>query len=354
MDTRYQALCQWLADVLQVDEIELSVVSGDASFRRYFRLTLGESSWIVMDAPPEKEDSSSFVRIARHWFEQGIRVPEIVALDLDKGFILLSDFGDSLLLSALKPVYPDPAQGQHYYSKAMFVLARIESLDTSEARLPLYDADLLQREMALFKDWLLEAKLGLALTEAESLALQGCFDFLAQRALAQPQVVVHRDYHSRNLMICEDDELAVLDFQDAVIGPVTYDLVSLLRDCYIVWPEEYVNLWCREFYSLITQYGDSHGSFEQFKEDFDLMGLQRHIKVAGIFARLSLRDGKHAYLQDIPRTLNYITKVSRALLAQSPERFSVLQPLLALIEQQILPLTGLPEFFQAESLKASL
>ena len=353
MDTRYQALCQWLADVLQVDEVELSVVSGDASFRRYFRLTQGESSWIAMDAPPEKEDSSSFVAIARHWFAQGIRVPGIVALDLDKGFILLSDFGDSLLLSALKPGYPDPAQGQHYYSKAMFVLARIQSLDSSVARLPRYTADLLQREMALFKDWLLEAKLGISLSQAESQALQDSLDFLSQRAQAQQQVVVHRDYHSRNLMICEDDELAVLDFQDAVIGPVTYDLVSLLRDCYIVWPEEYVNLWCREFYSLITQYGDSCGSFEQFKEDFDLMGLQRHIKVAGIFARLSLRDGKHAYLQDIPRTLNYIIKVSNALLAESPERFAAIKPLLTLIQQQVLPLTGLPEFFQPEALKSS-
>jgi aminoglycoside/choline kinase family phosphotransferase len=351
MDNRYQALCQWLADVLQVEDVELSVVSGDASFRRYFRFTQGENSWIAMDAPPEKEDCSSFVHIARHWFEQGIRVPEIVALDLEKGFILLTDFGDSLLLSALQPEYPNPAQGQHYYSKAMFVLDRIQKLDADQANLPRYDAELLQREMALFRDWLLDAKLGIALTHTESQALQDCFDFLMQRAQAQPQVVVHRDYHARNLMICEDDELGVLDFQDAVIGPITYDLVSLLRDCYIVWPEEDVQLWCREFYSLITQYRGKIGSFEQFKEDFDLMGLQRHIKVAGIFARLSLRDGKHAYLKDIPRTLNYIIKVANSLLTQSPERFAAIKPLLTLIEQQVLPLTGLPEFFQAGSLK---
>jgi len=353
MDTRYQALCQWLADVLQVDEIELSVVSGDASFRRYFRLTLGENSWIAMDAPPEKEDSSSFVRIARYWFEQGIRVPDIVALDLEKGFMLLSDFGQSLLLSALQPDYPNLERGKHYYGKAMQILGRIQSLDASPTNLPNYDDALLQREMALFTDWFLQAKLGLALTEAETQALQGCFDFLAQRALAQKQVVVHRDYHARNLMICEDDELAVLDFQDAVIGPVTYDLVSLLRDCYIVWPEDNVDQWCREFYSLITQYGEHAGSYEQFREDFDLMGLQRHLKVAGIFARLSLRDGKHAYLQDIPRTLDYIIKVSSSLLAQSAERFAVIKPVLTLIEQQVLPLISQPEFLQAESLKAS-
>lgn len=354
MDTRYQALCQWLANVLQLDKVELSVVSGDASFRRYFRLTLGENSWIAMDAPPEKEDSSSFVRIARHWFEQGIRVPEIVALDLDKGFMLLSDFGQNLLLPDLQPDYPNLEQGKHYYGKAIEILGRIQSLDAAPANLPNYDAALLQREMALFKDWFLEAKLGLALTEAETLALQDCFDFLTQRALAQQQVVVHRDYHSRNLMICEDDELAVLDFQDAVIGPVTYDLVSLLRDCYIVWPDESVSQWCHQFYSLITQNNSAQpGGFERFKDDFDLMGLQRHIKVAGIFSRLSLRDGKHAYLQDIPRTLKYIMKVSSALLAQSPERFAVIEPLLTLIEQQVLPLTSLPDFFLAESLKGS-
>ena len=344
MDQRYQALSLWVAQVLQQHKVELSVVSGDASFRRYFRYAANGKSWIAMDAPPEKEDSTGFVRIARHWFEQGIRVPEIIAMDLEKGFILLSDFGDRTLLPVLNAERPDIAQGQHYYSKAMLVLGRIQSQDASLAQLPAYDAGLLQQEMALFKDWLVDAKLGLSLSETEALALKNCFDFLTQRALAQQQVVVHRDYHSRNLMICEDDELGVLDFQDAVIGPVTYDLVSLLRDCYIVWPEEHVDLWCNEFYALITQHSNKLGSADQFKEDFDLMGLQRHIKVAGIFCRLSIRDGKHGYLKDIPRTLEYILRVAHSLIERDPQAMAILQPLVQIIEQRIYPRVAADEF----------
>lgn len=354
MDQRYQALCLWVAQVLQQDNVELSVVSGDASFRRYFRYTANGRSWIAMDAPPEKEDSTGFIKIARQWFQQGIRVPEIIALDLQQGFLLLSDFGDRLLLAALNPNAPDQVQGDQYYLKAMHILCRIQSIDAESSMLPHYDSKLLQTEMALFKNWLLEAKLGLSLSEKQSTDLQHCFDYLEQRALAQTQVVVHRDYHARNLMICDDNELGVLDFQDAVIGAVTYDLVSLLRDCYIVWPEQAVENWCRAFYEL-SQSTESRtimpSSFEEFKEDFDLMGLQRHIKVAGIFCRLSIRDGKHGYLNDIPRTLDYILRVSHSLIKRNPQRFHCLLPLVQIIEQDVYSRVLSPSFTNVPGIK---
>lgn len=343
MDARYHALCLWVAQQLKQDKVELSVVSGDASFRRYFRYTSEGETWIAMDAPPEKEDSNSFVSIAKNWFSQGIQVPQIRALNLEDGFMLLSDFGEKLLLSSLNPSRPNEQQGKHYYSKAMCALVQIQALDSKQIDLPPYDSSLLQREMALFKDWLIEAKLGLSLSDEESQGLVACLSLLEKRALAQVQVTVHRDFHARNLMICEDDSLGIIDFQDAVYGPITYDLVSLLRDCYIVWPIDLVTHWCKEFYDMLLEQKpqalEQIGDFKRFKEDFDLMGLQRHLKVAGIFARLSLRDGKHSYLADIPRTLEYIVSVSKQLLSDSPNDFAELASLVSLIENRILPLT---------------
>lgn len=340
MNSRHDVLCRWLSQQLNQDQVHLSVVSGDASFRSYYRVISGENSWIVMDAPPEKEDSTGFVEIARKWLAQGVQVPEIKAYNLKDGFMLLSDFGEKLLLSELHPKKPHVDQGLHYYTKAMTALAHIQSTQLS---LPVYDSALLRNEMALFKDWLLEAKLGLELSEQESKDLSSCLRLLEERALSQEQVVVHRDYHARNLMICDDDSLGIIDFQDAVIGPITYDLVSLLRDCYIVWPDDLVSQWCQEFYQLLIQQHPQLvqrlGGFKRFKEDFDLMGLQRHLKVAGIFARLSLRDEKHTYLADIPRTLEYIISVSKSLIASSETEFKILISLVSLIEQRVLPLT---------------
>ena len=232
----------------------------------------------------------------------------------------------------------------------MHALMQIQALDSSQFTLPLYDSSLLQREMALFKDWLIEAKLGLTLSDQESTDLTSCLTLLEERALAQVQVTVHRDFHARNLMICADDSLGIIDFQDAVIGPITYDLVSLLRDCYIVWPSELINDWCHEFYELLSRNKPDvvkHvGDYKRFKEDFDLMGLQRHLKVAGIFARLSLRDGKHGYLADIPRTLEYIVSVSQQLITDSPKDFKALASLVSLIENRVLPLTRHDVFLQ--------
>jgi aminoglycoside/choline kinase family phosphotransferase len=321
MEQRYQTLCEWVADALGLDKAELSTVSGDASFRRYFRIVHEGRSFIVMDAPPEKEDSHSFVAIAKSWRAQGIEVPELIKIDLDLGFLLLSDFGDDLLLPYLKPDSPDIECGNKYYSLAMATLVKIQRLNVSEdCSLPHYDSALLQREMALFPDWLLEKKLGLSLSTGEKALLSQTFSTLEDSALAQSQVVVHRDYHARNIMVVGDmvvsdmavgDSLGIIDFQDAVIGPVTYDLVSLLRDCYIVWPSEQVDSWCQHFYGLLES-EKKPASYEQFKRDFDLMGMQRHLKASGIFARLSLRDGKHAYLNDIPRTVQYIYQVGQA------------------------------------------
>lgn len=307
-DTRLAELSLWVASELNLDKAEMIPVSGDASFRRYFRFQTVQKSYIAMDAPPEKEDSHSFVAIAQSWFRQGIQVPELISIDLKQGFLLLSDFGDDLLLSHLQPECPDVEQGNLYYSKAIESLSKIQGLDGPESyQIPPYDSALLQREMALFPDWLLKKKLALTLTEAEEVMLSSVFELLEKRALAQSQVLVHRDYHARNLMVLEDNQLGIIDFQDAVIGPITYDLVSLLRDCYIVWPDDAVSKWARQFYDAV-QIGSS---FEDFKKDFDFMGLQRHLKASGIFARLSIRDGKHGYLEDIPRTVEYLYRVSR-------------------------------------------
>jgi len=311
MDHRQKELSAWVAEVLNLPNASLSVVSGDASFRRYFRLTLNERSWVAMDAPPDKEDSSSFVSIAKSWLSQGICVPKIEKYDLEKGFLLLSDMGDGLLLDQLCPENPNIEKATIYYQKAMDTLLDIQALVAIEGYpLPAYDSALLQREMALFRDWLLSEKLGLALTASENDLLDQSFTLLESSALAQRQTTVHRDFHARNLMVLETGELGVIDFQDAVKGPITYDLVSLLRDCYIVWPDEKVDSWCRYFYEHLTGQALIDISHGQFKQDFDWMGLQRHLKAAGIFARLSLRDGKHSYLADIPRTVDYIVHVT--------------------------------------------
>jgi len=333
MDLRQVELTRWAAEKMNVPAVELSVVSGDASFRRYFRFELEGQCWIAMDAPPEQEDSHSFVAIAEYWRSNNICTPEVFEVDFSLGFLLLSDFGDQLLLSKLNPENPTQAEGDFYYRLAMDSLLKIQNLapDPNYA-LPDYDDVLLHREMALFRDWLLEKKLGLELTAKEHALLDGCFNALADNAMAQTQVPVHRDFHARNLMVLSDDssDLGVLDFQDAVLGPVTYDLVSLLRDCYIVWPDQVVEHWCRQYHALVKSKGIIHCNFEQFKNWFDLMGMQRHLKAAGIFARLSLRDGKHAYLEDIPRTVDYICRVGRG--------YKSMQALVEWLEHKVIPL----------------
>jgi aminoglycoside/choline kinase family phosphotransferase len=319
MDQRQDVLAQWAVN--QIEQLfqhsipaQMVTVSGDASFRRYFRINYNENGvqkhWIAVDAPPEHENSRQFVDIANVWSAAGVKVPTVFAFDEAQGFMLLEDFGDVLLHPELTA---DAADG--LYKSAIDSLIELQQLAKTD-NIPEYDRELLDREMALFPDWLCEKHLGLVLSSDDKVMLTETFDRLANSALAQPQVIVHRDYHSRNLMVCQantprhdEDFIGIIDFQDAVYGPLTYDLVSLLKDCYIQWPRAQVLAW-------LAYFNENSGhmakiSEDQLIRDFDLMGMQRHLKAAGIFARLSIRDGKHGYLNDVPRTCEYIVQTAR-------------------------------------------
>lgn len=305
-DFRLDALTLWLHQVITPNTgLEVAPLSGDASFRRYFRARRDGQTWVVMDAPPDKEDCRPFCAIARAWRACGVQVPEILAQDLEQGFLLLSDFGDDLLLRLLTPDNVDSL-----YRKAIEQLLIIQGCpEPQDHPLPPYDRALLAREMELFRDWLVGQKLGIQISDQEHQVLDQAFESLIQNALEQPQVTVHRDYHSRNLLLTDSQQIAVLDFQDAVTGPYTYDLVSLLRDCYVRWPLEQVQGWALYYHQKACERGIAQAPAEQFLRWFDLMGVQRHLKAAGIFARLSIRDGKHGYLNDVPRTVGYINRV---------------------------------------------
>ena len=308
MSDRLEVLRHWLDTELNFSEYTLTPASSDASFRRYFRVTHDGASLIVMDAPPEKEDSRPFVRVARLLFDAGLNVPELIDMDLGQGFLLLGDLGNTLYLDEL-----NEATVERLYGDALGALAAIQACDPGAAMLPDYDRTLLLNEMGLFRDWLVGTHLGITPDAAQSDMLDTAFDLLADNALAQPQVCVHRDYHSRNLMVTGRNNPGILDFQDAVIGPVTYDLVSLLRDCYIEWPRARVEDWALGYRELALQSGilrEVHDDSQLFLRWFDLMGVQRHLKAAGIFARLNHRDGKPGYLADIPRTLGYVVEVA--------------------------------------------
>ncbi len=338
MGQRLSTLLGWIeglqaARVIDIEKgWEILSVSGDASFRRYFRVKAGDKSWIAVDAPPEKEDSQKFVIIARSWLKQGVYVPDVVSIDLEQGFMLLSDFGDQLLLPSLN----ENSAGQ-LYELAMAELLKIQSCDVE--LLPVYDSLLLQREMVLFKDWFLVSLLEVDLGVDGQEGIDAAFSLLELNALEQPTVCVHRDYHSRNLMITAEHTPGVIDFQDAVKGPITYDLVSLLRDCYISWPDEQVSEWVGFFREELVKRNllSTDISIDRFERWFDLMGMQRHLKAIGIFARLSMRDDKHRYLQDIPRTLQYVIRVSKKY--PELERFNVL------ITEEILPAMGRVDTF---------
>lgn len=312
MDQRRDHLAHWAVNQIQQltgEDLtaELSVVSGDASFRRYFRLTGADSSWICVDAPPEKEDNPKFIAIARSWSEQGVHVPAVLSEDIDQGFMLLEDFGDQLLWPALHDG-ADHERVLSLYKQSIDELIRIQKLNADE--LPEYDGALLRQEVSLFSDWLCERQVSLSLSADEHRLIADVTDILVDSALAQPQVVVHRDYHSRNLMLCSDGSLGVIDFQDAVRGAVTYDLVSLLRDCYVRWPHEIVDELTAYYHEKASLAGVLDMSFDAFSRAFDLMGMQRHLKAAGIFARLNIRDGKAGYLADIPNTCVYLREVA--------------------------------------------
>lgn len=316
MDNRYRSLSHWLNQVLPAAPDTIEPVAGDASFRRYFRARLSQAgehrSWIVMDAPPEKEDCGPFVAIARHWHQQGLHVPEVLEEDRQQGFLLLEDLGDRLYGQAFldQRGKPDPALAGPLYDSAMEALVRIQTLP-QDLPLPPYDASLLDREMRLFPDWLLKEQLGLTLSSQEQALLDTTFSLLRESAMAQPAATVHRDYHSRNLLVTGHNSPGIIDFQDAVIGPVTYDLVSLLKDCYVRWPEDAVAGWLEEYRQRSQAQGLHNADNATFTQWFELMGMQRHLKASGIFARLARRDGKERYLADVPNTVNYLVQASR-------------------------------------------
>lgn len=306
MPERFEQLRRWLKERLGTDNFTLEPASGDASFRRYFRVGGGETSFIAMDAPPGKEDTAAFLAVARTLGELGLNVPKVLDADTAQGYLLLTDLGSRLYLDAL-----NEESVERLYGDALGALMVIQACGPRDDSLPPYSRELLWNEMGLFRDWLVGRHLGLTLSETEQAMLEQAFRALAASALEQPMVCVHRDYHSRNLMVTGHNNPGILDFQDAVVGPVTYDLVSLLRDCYIAWPRSQVEDWALGYYELAVQSGVLRAEHEaDFLRWFDLMGVQRHLKASGIFARLNARDGKPGYLKDIPRTLGYITEVS--------------------------------------------
>jgi hypothetical protein len=327
LDIRFDALKEWTGRVLGAGAFDIRPASADASFRRYFRVTLGQRSLIVMDAPPDQGGMRSYVTVARHFHAIGLNVPEVLEQDHERGFLLITDLGEQLYQGSLNEQTVERLYGD---ALGALIVLQAGTSTTADPFLPDYDEALLLREMEIFREWYLGRHLGLRLSAGQNRVLDEVFTQLARSALAQPRVWVHRDYHSRNLMVTRLNNPGILDFQDAVLGPVTYDLVSLLRDCYISWPRERVEDWVKGYHELALQSGIPVGEDDaRFLRWFDLMGAQRHLKASGIFARLNHRDGKPGYLADIPRTLGYVHEVS----ARYPE----LQPLQALLRELKLP-----------------
>ncbi|WP_180094174.1 MULTISPECIES: aminoglycoside phosphotransferase family protein [unclassified Acinetobacter] len=324
MNTQREQLIQtWISSVLGSDQFEINFLAGDASFRRYARIKLNNKTFMLMDAPPEKEDCGPFVSIDEFFDAHGVRVPHIVAKDLDQGFLLLEDFGDVLLSTLLNDQTVDA-----HYAQSFKQLIQLQSIDGT-AHFPAYAYEKLISEMELLTDWLLPS-LQVQPTEEESALIKRTFAILANAALAQPQVIVHRDFHSRNLMVLDgEQDQGVIDFQDAVIGADTYDLISITRDAYVQWNADRVYAWFKTFYDLLPASAKDGRSFEQFKQDADLMAIQRHIKILGIFVRLFERDGKSGYLKDLPRVMWYLLEESKP--------YAELQPFMQFIQDKVLP-----------------
>lgn len=306
-DDREKAILQWLTNDLNLDITHFELASSDASFRRYFRVRHQQQHSIVMDAPPDKENTASFIKVAQLFAQAQVNVPDIIQQNSQQGFLLLEDFGTSCLLDQLNDVTVDTL-----YKDALSILITLQkNIDINSCALPQYTPKLLQTELSLFSVWFLKQQCKLTLNKAQQAMLDLAYAFLINSAIQQTQVCVHRDYHSRNLMCLNAGNLGVIDFQDAVIGPITYDAVSLLRDCYISWSKTQVNRCLLPYFQQLKQVGLMTYHFDQFKRDFDLMGIQRHLKAMGIFSRLNIRDGKPAYLRNIPRILSYVIDISQ-------------------------------------------
>ena len=319
MDFRLAALQRWLGAHFRDAPFTLAPASEDASFRRYWRLSFTDGrSLVAMDAPPDKENCGPFLNVARLFAAAGAHVPRIYAQDLDGGFLLLEDLGNTTYLEFFRDHDPEAS-----YATASDALIRIQ-LASRPGALPEYDRPLLERELRLFPDWYIARELRHQLTPGDARSLELAFESLLANNLAQPRVFVHRDYHSRNLMVCEPLP-GILDFQDAVYGPITYDLVSLFRDAYVRWEEPRVLDWVVRYWEKARKAGlPVRADFAEFYRDFEWMGAQRQLKVAGIFSRLCHRDGKQRYLADIPRVLGYLHATCR--------RYTELSPLARLLD----------------------
>jgi aminoglycoside/choline kinase family phosphotransferase len=317
---RLQLLENWVEAQFPDKSFVLSPASADASFRRYFRATFSDRTMIVMDAPPQQEDCAPFVHVANLFVAAGAHVPAILAQDLAQGYLLLSDLGSTTYLRALTD---DPDRADHLYRDAIAALLKIQVASRAGV-LPDYDEALLLKELSLFPDWYLARHLKVVLDAGRKAELNEVFKQIVQNNLAQPRVFVHRDYHSRNLMVTTPNP-GIVDFQDAVYGPITYDLVSLFKDAYIRWDEERVLDWIIRYWEQARKMGlPVAADFSHFFRDFEWMGVQRHLKVLGIFARLYHRDGKEGYLENMPLVMEYLRKAC--------ERYRELHPLLTLLD----------------------
>jgi len=324
MPDRYNSLQNWLTEILGTSVFNLKPASEDASFRTYHRLFLKNKTFIVMDAPPEQENCKAFIKITKKLRACDVNVPIIHNVNIEQGFLLLSDLGNDLYLNKL-----NKSSIYELYSDAVSTLVSIQVL-VNVGGVDGYDKSLLISEMNLFREWLIEKHLNIKLSDSQVKILTTLFDLLANNALQQPKVFVHRDFHSRNLMVTKENNPGVIDYQDAVYGPISYDLVSLLKDCYIKWPKEEIDKWI-DFYlnKLYEEKAQYRINRDEFVRWFDLMGVQRHLKASGIFTRLFHRDGKYNFLEDIPRTLSYILDLK--------ETYEELQPICIILEELVLP-----------------
>lgn len=341
-ENRTSALRDWYREWTGRLDWELTLIAGDASFRRYFRAPFGDGTAILCDSSPKTEKNAEFVELAKVLSSAGIRVPAVLNQDLANGFFVLEDLGDEILQNHLTG-----KSANHFYSLATSELIKLALIDTSAYRLENYSHAKLEAELHLFPQWFCEELLHVSLTEADHALLEALTAHLCMNALAQPQVLVHRDFHCRNLMVLEDDSLATIDFQDAVVGPITYDAVSLFRDCYVRWDDRHVTAWILAYRQQLLDSGIAVSQEQAFLKDVDLMGLQRHLKVLGIFSRLSIRDGKDTYLGDLSRVVGYVQDVAR-----THSHIAVIKHFLGWFESTLMPKIRTQSWWSAEIARA--
>lgn len=330
MGARKQQLIDWLSQQSGREPIHLTPLDGGASFRRFFRFSLNHQTYIAMDAPPDRENSQRYVNLTAQLSALGLAIPTIFGADTHQGFIWLSDFGDTLYFRHLNRHNVDAL-----YRAAFAPLLTLQQATTLD--LPAFTHDILCHRLAGFRHTFIEAYLGLTLSPSEQQVINDTFAYLIKAVLSQPQVPIHYDYHSQNLLLLDDGTTGIVDFQDAQKGPITYDLVSLLRDCYVAWPRVQVRAWVADYYAQLQhqQIITANISRQQFNEWFDLTGMKRHLRASFVFARKWLRDNDASYLAHLPRTLHYV----RATCEDYPQ----LAPFQQLLEQTLIPTLALKQ-----------